>query len=145
MVLTSMRTRVLVVLLAGLGPTALTAQHHWQALKAPTSQPLSVDLQSLTATGNIVSVDVRAPTGGGMYAVQPHEVRCTDLSIRLGPAWTYDADAPRSRSAPSLARPRAASAWTQYGPHSDGQLTASAICSLARKRGLLREHTSSLG
>jgi hypothetical protein len=144
MVLTSVRPLPLVLLLA-LAPTALSAQRQWQTLKVPTSQPLSIDLQTLTVAGSIVSVDVRAPTGAGMYEVQPHDVRCTDLSTRLGPARPYDRDAPETGSARSPARPKSGSTWTQYGPNSDGHLIASAICSLARKRGLLRQQTSSLG
>jgi hypothetical protein len=129
-------TRTLLALgaLAALVPTSLSAQRQWQTLSAPTSQRLSVDLRSLTVVGPVVSVVVRTPTGAGMYEIQPHEVRCTDLSVRLGPARSYDADAP---GFPSLSRPNSSAAWTQYGSNSDGQLAAAAICSLARKRGLL--------
>jgi hypothetical protein len=140
-----MRTLTLLVGLSALSATALSAQHRWQRLEAPTSARLSIDLQSLKAAGNIVSVDVRTPIGGGMYEIQPHDVRCTDLSIRLGPARSYDADAPRPTPQPPSARPRSSSTWTRYSPKSDGQLTASAICSVARKRGLLPQQTTFVG
>jgi hypothetical protein len=135
-------------LLAGLSAhasQALSAQHHWQTLDAPTSPPLSVDLQSLKVLGTVVSVLVRTPIGAGVYRVQPHDVRCTDLSVRLGPGRSYDADTPRIAPAPSPDQQRSKAECTRYGPNSDGQLTAAAICSLARKRGLLRQQTSSLG
>lgn len=133
------RTLPLLLALAAIGSTSLSAQRQWQTLGAPTSQRLSVDLRSLTVAGPVVSIVVRTPTGAGMYEIQPHDVRCTDLSVRLGPSRSYDAEAPSSITP---ARPNSTAGWTQYGANSDGQLTAAAICSLARKRGLLRQQTS---
>lgn len=115
----------------------VAAQQQWRALEAPTSQPFSVDVRSLAAKGPVVSVDVRSPIGGGLYQIVTHEIRCADLSTRLGRRVTYDADTHRP-SVHGAVRPLAqGAAWIQYGPGSDGQLVASAVCSMARRRGLV--------
>lgn len=121
------------------------AQQQWRALEAPTSQPFSIDVRSLAASGSVVTVDVRSPIGGGLYQIETHEIRCSDLSTRLGRRVTYDADT-RRQSVPAPARTSApTTAWIQYGPGSDGQLVASAVCSQARRRGLVVGPSTSLG
>jgi hypothetical protein len=133
-----MRAAILVLALTALPACSTEAQRRWEPVQGPTSQTYRLDLASLKKVRDILQVDVRSSSGTDSYDIVPHQVRCSDLSVRLGTRRTYDSgtNLPFLDNTPSSPPPLPEEGWIQYGPGSDGHHLAVAICSAARSRKL---------
>ena len=106
----------------------------WRTLDAGTSQPYQIDMRTFSQRGKLLMADLRTSNGADGYDVTPHEVRCSDLGVRLGVSRSYyeGTKAPVIDRRPAPAPYLPEEGWVLYGEGSEGRLLAQAVCRIAK-------------